>query len=87
MKTFFLTSKPVSRFMIGVAGFFFRFFDYPIWVVIFKINSIEVFHFSSQDFMSGANTCYEPQSLNHQSPHHSSLFSRYGNGLTLLVEY
>ena len=33
----------------------FRFFDHPVWIVVFKKNSEEIFHFFSQDFSGGTN--------------------------------
>ena len=39
----------------GSQQFLFRLFDHAIWVVIFKMNSMELVHFFSLDFRSGTN--------------------------------
>ena len=41
MKTFFLTSRPVVGFMMGVAAFFSVFLDHPILVFVLKKNSMD----------------------------------------------
>ena len=53
-KDILLTSRPVSGFMIGVAGFLSVLLIIQSGVVVFK-NSMQTVHFLSQDFRSGTN--------------------------------